>query len=149
MLPGLSVSRSIGDSMAKNLGVIFEPELFKYELNNRDKIIIVGSDGFWIYISNEEAIDVAGKYYEDGLKAEEVSNKLVEIAKNRWIEENKKNPALFSYNRFNNNNNNVSKKNKKNSFVEIGEEFQNYEQQKEKKYRYDDITCMIIYLGVK
>ena len=147
MLPGLSVSRSIGDSMAKNLGVIFEPELFKYELNNRDKIIIVGSDGFWIYISNEEAIDIAGKYYEDGIKAEEVSNKLVEIVKNRWIEENKKNPALFSYNRFNNNN--ESKKNKKNSFVEIGEEFQNYEQQKEKKYRYDDITCMIIYLGVK
>ena len=85
-LPGLSLSRSIGDSMAKNLGVIFEPELFKYELNSRDKIIIVGSDGFWNYISNEEAIDMVGKYYEDEIKAEEVSVKMVEIAKERWIE---------------------------------------------------------------
>ena len=148
-LPGLSLSRSIGDSMAKNLGVIFEPELFKYELNSRDKIIIVGSDGFWNYISNEEAIDMVGKYYEDEIKAEEVSVKMVEIAKERWIEENKKNPRLFNYNRYKNINNNDIKKNKKNSIIVINEEFQNYEQQKEKKYHYDDITCMIIYLEVK
>ena len=95
ILPGLSMSRSIGDSMAKKIGVIFEPELLKYELNINDKIIIVGSDGFWIYINNEEAISLAGKYYEDGIKTEEASAKLVEIAKEKWMEENKKNPALF------------------------------------------------------
>ena len=148
MLPGLSMSRSIGDSMAKKLGVIFEPELLKYELNINDKIIIVGSDGFWIYINNEEAINLAGKYYEDGIKTEEASAKLVEIAKEKWIEENKKNPTLFTFNRFKQNNNDT-KKNKKNVFIEPSADFQNYEQQKEKKYRYDDITCMIIYLEIK
>ena len=148
MLPGISMSRSIGDSMAKKLGVVFEPELFKYELNINDKIIIVGSDGFWIYINNDEAINLAGKFYEDGIKTEEASVKLVEIAKEKWIEENKKNPTLFTFNRFKNNHTDI-KKNKKNSFIESGADFQNYEQQKEKKYRYDDITCMIIYLDIK
>ena len=32
-LPGLAMSRSIGDEKAKKLGVIYEPELFTYELN--------------------------------------------------------------------------------------------------------------------
>lgn len=148
ILPGISMSRSIGDSVAKNLGVIFKPEIFKYDLKRNDKFLIIGSDGFWIYISNEEAIDIIGKYYEDGMKAEESSIKIVEIARDKWIEENKKNPSLFNYNnRFKNNENN-DKKSKKSSFADYNI-IQNYESQKEKTFYYDDITCMIIYLDIK
>ena len=119
--------------------------MFKYNLNINDKIIIIGSDGFWKYINNDEAINFIAKYYEDGVKAEEVSINIVEYAKNKWIEENIKNPSLFNYNNLLKNN---SKKNKKNSYVQYNIA-QNYEIKKEKKYKYDDITCLIVYLDIK
>ena len=143
-LPGIPMSRSIGDLNAKKLGVIFDPEIFKYDLKEEDKIIVFGTDGFWKYLNNDEVIKIVGDYYEDGIKAEEASIKIAEIAKDRWIEENKKNPSLFGKN-----NNNIDKeKNKKNHFIEYNFT-QNYEQKKEKKYYYDDITCMVIYLDIK
>ena len=39
--PGLATSRTIGDDDAKKLGVVFEPDLFRYELKENDKIIIL------------------------------------------------------------------------------------------------------------
>ena len=148
VLPGISLSRSIGDSFAKDLGVIYEPETFKYNLNRNDKIIVVGSYGFWIYMNNDEVINIIGKYYEDGIKAEEASVNIVEIAKNKWIEENIKNPSFFT-NKYKYGNNGINgKENKKDSFVESNISHI-YDSQKEKKYYYDDITCMIIYLDIK
>ena len=54
--PGLALSRTIGDDEAKKLGVVLEPDLFKYELKENDKVIIIGTDGLWDILSNEEAI---------------------------------------------------------------------------------------------
>lgn len=34
-LPGLAMSRSIGDLMAKDLGVIADPELSVFEISNK------------------------------------------------------------------------------------------------------------------
>lgn len=46
--PGLAMSRSIGDYVAKSLGVINEPELYEINLIQNDvKTIILGSDGLW------------------------------------------------------------------------------------------------------
>ena len=150
MLPGISMSRSIGDSAAEKLGVTFEPELFKYDLDIEDKIIIIGSDGFWAYLNNEEVIDIVSKYYDDGMRAEEVSIKMVEMAKDKWIDQNKKNPSWYNYNHMNHLGigNINGKKNKKESMSNFNFSL-NYEHQKEKKYYYDDITCMIIYLDIK
>ena len=150
MLPGISMSRSIGDLAAEKLGVTFEPELFKYDLEIGDKIIIIGSDGFWAYLSNEEVIDIVSNYYDDGMRAEEISVKMVEIAKDKWIEENKKNPSWYNYHHNNNLGirNANGKKNKRESLSDFNFSI-NYEQQKEKKYYYDDITCMIIFLDIK
>jgi serine/threonine protein phosphatase PrpC len=148
VLPGISLSRSIGDSFAKDLGVIYEPETFKYNLNINDKIIVVGSYGFWVYMNNDEVINIIGKYYEEGIKAEEASVNIVEIAKNKWIEENEKNPSFFT-NKYKFGNNGINgKENKKDSFAEYNSSHI-YDSQKEKKYYYDDITCMIIYLDIK
>ena len=150
MLPGISMSRSIGDLSAEKLGVTFEPELFKYDLEIGDKIIIIGSDGFWAYLRNEEVIDIVSHYYDDGMRAEEVSIKMVEIAKEKWIEENKNNPSWYNYHHINNLGieNTNRKKDKKDSLIDTNISL-NYEQQKEKKYYYDDITCMVIFLDIK
>ena len=133
MLPGISMTRSIGDSIAKTLGVTFEPEIFKYELDINDKVIIIGSDGFWAYMNNDEVINLIGEYYNDGIKSEEASIKMVENAKNKWIEENKKNPSLFNFNNKFKNGKFQVKRNKKDSYTENNTSV-NYENPKEKKY---------------
>ena len=38
--PGLAMSRSIGDGHAKTLGVLAEPDIFEYTLNEGDKFIV-------------------------------------------------------------------------------------------------------------
>ena len=81
--PGLAISRSIGDEDAKKLGVIYEPDVFKYELNSRDKILIIASDGLWEHLSNEEVINIVGNCYCNNVKCEEAANILIENAEKK------------------------------------------------------------------
>ena len=82
-LPGLAMSRSFGDEIAKKVGVISEPEVNIFPYKNDDKFIVIASDGLWEYVSNEEVLNIVGKYHEkndcDGAVSE-----LCEIAKERW-----------------------------------------------------------------
>ena len=63
--PGLAMSRSIGDLIGKKLGVIPNPGILEYDLNNNVKYIIAASDGIWEFLTNENVRDVAKKYYMD------------------------------------------------------------------------------------
>ena len=51
-LPGLAMTRSLGDMAATSVGVIAKPEISRYELTERDKILVVASDGLWDRMSN-------------------------------------------------------------------------------------------------
>ena len=51
--PGLAMSRSLGDFCAHNVGVISSPEIIQFELNTKDKFIVLASDGVWDQLSNE------------------------------------------------------------------------------------------------
>ena len=88
--PGLAMSRSIGDGMAKKLGVLGEPDIYEYNLNENDKFVICATDGVWEYLSNEEVMDVVKESYINGEKAEVACDSLVKIATNSWREENSK-----------------------------------------------------------
>ena len=44
-LPGLAMSRSIGDLVAAQVGVIAEPDIIVHELTAADKFIVIASDG--------------------------------------------------------------------------------------------------------
>ena len=46
------MSRSIGDKIAHGVGVINEPEINIFNLDEKCKYIILGSDGIWQYINN-------------------------------------------------------------------------------------------------
>ncbi len=49
-LPGLAMSRSMGDTMAKQLGVIAEPEITILELDkcpSKPHSMVLASDGIW------------------------------------------------------------------------------------------------------
>jgi serine/threonine protein phosphatase PrpC len=54
-LPGIAMTRSLGDTIAKSIGVIFEPEIQLYCIDDK-MIIIIGSDGLWEKYSNEEVL---------------------------------------------------------------------------------------------
>lgn len=61
--PGLAMSRSIGDTLAKSLGVIAEPGIFEYNLNEKTKFIVLGSDGIWEFLDNEEVKNIGKSFY--------------------------------------------------------------------------------------
>ena len=48
------MSRSLGDLIAHKLGCSHVPEVEIYDLKGDEKSIIVGSDGVWELLTNEE-----------------------------------------------------------------------------------------------
>lgn len=52
-IPGLAMARSFGDYIASQVGVIADPEVFSFEMDENTKFIVVASDGVWEFLSNE------------------------------------------------------------------------------------------------
>ncbi|KAI8916162.1 phosphatase 2C-like domain-containing protein [Gorgonomyces haynaldii] len=53
--PGIVVTRSIGDACATKLGVLYEPEIFTFELKQDDRYLVLATDGLWDGITCEQA----------------------------------------------------------------------------------------------
>ena len=139
--PGLAMSRSIGDTQAKKIGVTYEPDLYEYTLNGENKFIVVGTDGLWDNLTNEEVVNIVSEYYELKDKAENAAKVLVEKAKEKIVERNKDiipkkrielNPNLNTNSRNENNANEPATNEPKNMNI-----------------RSDDITCWVVFLDVK
>ena len=86
-IPGLTISRSFGDSIAHNIGVISEPEIFRYNYKGNEKFIVIGTEGIWKYIDSEECVDILNEFYEKNLDAVGGLNMLVKEAFKRWKNE--------------------------------------------------------------
>lgn len=56
--PGLAMSRAFGDFCLKEYGVISIPEFSHRVLTDRDKFIVLASDGVWDVLSNEEVVEI-------------------------------------------------------------------------------------------
>ncbi|XP_022737657.1 LOW QUALITY PROTEIN: probable protein phosphatase 2C 52 [Durio zibethinus] len=56
--PGLAMARAFGDFCLKEYGVISIPEFSHRPLTERDKFIVLASDGVWDVLSNEEVVDI-------------------------------------------------------------------------------------------
>ena len=61
--PGLAMSRSIGDLIGKQIGVIPNPGIIEYNLGDKSRYIVVCSDGVWEFLNNENVKDIGKKYY--------------------------------------------------------------------------------------
>lgn len=48
------MTRSLGDKIGAQAGVIAEPEIFEFTLTPYDQCLIVASDGVWEYLSNDD-----------------------------------------------------------------------------------------------
>ena len=66
--PGTAFTRSIGDSVAEELGVYAEPEMLTREVSPEDKIIVLASDGVFEFLTNQSVIDICAKF-SDPLEA--------------------------------------------------------------------------------
>jgi serine/threonine protein phosphatase PrpC len=60
------MTRSMGDLVAKTVGVTFEPEIksFSNLSSKTDRIVVVASDGLWDRIPNDEITRMLIPYYE-------------------------------------------------------------------------------------
>jgi len=84
---GLAMTRSIGDHSLKKSGVIANPVVTQYRLDNEDKFIIVASDGIWEFMSSSEAIHIVQQCFEKGKGASDACNELISVAMKKWKEE--------------------------------------------------------------
>ena len=81
--PGLAMSRSIGDFIAKKIGVINIPEIFNYTICDDDKFIILASDGLWEFVSSEDARNIVNSYYLQ-FNLNEAIYELISLAKKKF-----------------------------------------------------------------
>ena len=60
------MTRSMGDLVAKSVGVTYEPEIksFSNLSSKTDRIVVVASDGLWDRIPNDEITRILIPYYE-------------------------------------------------------------------------------------
>lgn len=84
--PGIAISRSIGDTDAKEIGVIPNPQIIEYKISPKSKYMIICSDGIWEYISNEQAMKIGNNYYlkKDALG---LCNELIKKSTDIWDKE--------------------------------------------------------------
>lgn len=80
--PGLAMSRSLGDTVVHQIGVISDPEISQRTLTKDDEFLVIGSDGLFEFLSNQEIVVITAANPENPKKACE---ELVNTARSRWI----------------------------------------------------------------
>ena len=84
--PGLAMSRSFGDEIGHSIGVVVDPEILEHFFEKEDKFIVLGSDGIWEFISNEEVVEIVKEYYLQN-NIEGAIEHLYNEASKRWLME--------------------------------------------------------------
>ena len=71
--PGIAMSRSIGDMVGTDLGVISDPVLTEYTMNwDSDLFMICASDGIWDVMDNDEVVRFLERYRYDCVRGTSV-----------------------------------------------------------------------------
>lgn len=68
-IPGLAMSRSLCDEVAKQAGVISEPEIYHVKLGPEVVYMCMATDGLWEFLSNQEVVDMINSVGQDPKKA--------------------------------------------------------------------------------
>jgi serine/threonine protein phosphatase PrpC len=85
-VPGLAMSRSLGDKVAQSVGVLPDPEILDYTLCPQDQFILIASDGVFEFMSNVDVARLVFPYVEKNAP-EAAANVLVKEATKRWKKE--------------------------------------------------------------
>lgn len=74
--PGIVVTRTLGDTVAAKLGVICEPDVSVQQIDpSSDALLVLGSDGVWDGLSNQDVIDIVKANLGDIQKASKLVTK--------------------------------------------------------------------------
>jgi serine/threonine protein phosphatase PrpC len=84
MIPGLAISRCLGDSVATTVGLIATPDTQHHKLNSQDKFIIIASDGLWNVMNSEACVEAIARDY---LKPKAAATKLQQMSEEIWLRE--------------------------------------------------------------
>ena len=87
-LPGLAMSRSFGDLIASSVGVIAEPDVGFYTINESDKFLVLATDGIWEFINSIACVKIVADLYEKG-KCERAADELMKFAVEMWMNNEK------------------------------------------------------------
>ena len=82
-IPGLAMSRALGDLQAKECGVIPTPQIIEYDINDNSKFMVICSDGVWEFMQNEQVRDLGNAFYPQNDIAG-FCRELVNSAVNLW-----------------------------------------------------------------
>jgi len=82
-VPGLAMSRAVGDLIAHSVGVIHEPGITRAKLE--DHFVLCCSDGVWEFIESEEATEMVSKVGRQNVSA--AMEALTKESRKRWISE--------------------------------------------------------------
>jgi serine/threonine protein phosphatase PrpC len=80
------MARSLGDFVAGTVGVICEPEILEYDITPEDKFIVIGSDGIFEFLPNEDVVRIVVPYWKEG-DMQGACDALVKEAKSTWLQE--------------------------------------------------------------
>ena len=84
--PGLAMSRCIGDLKGKKCGLISEPIIIEYTLDERSKYMVICSDGVWEFLDNEDIMRMGIDFYlKDNI--EEYLEKIIKVSEFWWEKE--------------------------------------------------------------
>lgn len=83
--PGLAMSRSLCDTIAKEAGVVSRPDVFHETVTKAShRALIIASDGLWEFMSSQEVVDIVQKYSHDSPDPEGAVQELVRESNKRW-----------------------------------------------------------------
>ena len=81
------LSRSFGDFLTKDFGVIVIPHVVKYELTEDDLYCVIASDGVWDVIKEVDCL-VLPKMAKIGMNTGELSRRIINEALKRKSKDN-------------------------------------------------------------
>lgn len=81
--PGTAFTRSLGDSVAENIGVTAEAEHTVRQISGDDVYVILATDGVWEFVSSQTAVDMVATHGDDIYKA---AQELAAESYRLWLE---------------------------------------------------------------
>jgi serine/threonine protein phosphatase PrpC len=86
--PGIAMSRSLGDTELDSYGVIPDPDITTYTLDDQDKFLILASDGVWEFIDDNTVVAMVehwlGVHAGDPRAAEHAAREVAREAMQIW-----------------------------------------------------------------
>lgn len=87
-LLGLAMSRSVGDALAHEVGVSCEPDIHNQTIQNNDHFVILGSDGLFDVIDNDQVAELTQIFLsrepQHPTNLEKIASFLATTARKRW-----------------------------------------------------------------